>query len=258
MSKEAQRKEPESDLWVRLSAMPRPGRLVDFPRKGEDGEPVGQTFMRILTQEECLQAQVAAEQYVRGLFGKAADDKDGPRFAGSVPKRDEASIFDTLHQNAVSVELLFRSCRRPEGDGQHEGPKWPSFPSPAELRKKLSNDEIGVLMREYLQVQADLGPITSTMEEGEFDAWVERIAKSGSTSPFASLSWEAASELILLMASRLWSSRTATSSSGSPRDDGASETGSDEVERLVEEHEAEEAEDLAANARAEAEPEETP
>lgn len=230
--------------------MPRPGRLVDFPRKGEDGEPIGQIHMWILSQEECLTAQVAAEQYVRGLFGKSDKEPEQPaglRFAGSMPKKDEASVFDVLHQNAVSVELLVRACRRPEGPDAHDGPKWPVFPSAAEVRKRLTNDEIGVLMREYLQIQADLGPIIAYMSEGEFEAWVERIAKSGSTAPFASLSWEAASELILRMASRLWSSRTATSSSGSQQDDGTASSG-DVVARLVAEHEAEEAEDLAAGA----------
>lgn len=252
-------KEPESTLWERLAALPRPFRIVDMPRKGEDGEPIGKVHMHILSQEECMRAQVAAERFVRGLFERPGE-KDGAaelRFAGSMPKKDEASIFDVLHQNAVSVELLFLACRRPQGDGPHESPKWPAFPSPAHMRKVLTNDEIGVLMREYLQVQADLGPIIATMNEGEFDAWVERIAKSGSTSPFASLSWEAASELILLMARRLWSSRTATSSSGSQRDSGETDTRSDDVERLVEEHATEEAEDLAANASAEAEPAET-
>ena len=245
--------EPESALWARLATWPRPFRLVDFPRKGEDGEPLGSIHMQILTQEECLAAQVAAEKVVRALFGKSDGDKDGPKFAGGMPKRDEATVFDGLHQNVVSTELLFRACRRPAGDGTHEGPAWPLFPSPAELRKKLTIDEVGVLMREYLQVQADLGPIVARLSEEEFEAWVERIAKSGSTSPFASLSWEAASELILLMASRLWSFKTATSSSGSQPDDGErSSSEPSAMDRAIAEHDAEEAADRAANADADA------
>lgn len=227
--------EPESSLWTRLAAMPRPFRLVDFPRKGEDGEPVARIHMWILSQEECLAAQVAAEKYVRRLFGE--DEKGAPSFGGGMPKKDEASIFDTLHQNAVAVELLFRACRRvesPDGDA-HQRPEWPFFPSPAEVRKKLTNDEIGVLMREYLQVQADLGPIVSAMTAEEVDGWVERIAKSGTTSPFASLSWDAASELILHMASRLWSFRTATSSSGSPPADGSRNSDDDQLDLVVRE-----------------------
>ncbi len=222
--------QPTNSLWERVTALPRPFRIVPLPIFDGNGNSVGDVHMQVLTHQELMAARAAGERHVRDTYlkFKTADGKS----EGSVPKKDEASSYEDLEANANTIEILYRSCRRVEDPSDtHSGPKWPAFPSPAEMRKRLTNDQVGVLMRAYLQVQVETGPIVASMSKEEVDAWIERVAKDGSTVPLASLSWGAASELILRMAYRLHRSSIATSSPGPLPDENSSDE-SDGDERV--------------------------
>lgn len=221
--------EVKNGLWDRITAIPRPFRVISLPIYDAEEKSVGDVHVQVLTQSELMSARVEAEKWVRAHYRPKGKPVDGE--PDGVPKKDEASAFDDLLQNACAVEVLFRACRRVEDPSEaHSGPKWPAFPSPGEMRKRFTNDQLGVMMREYLVIQAELGPIVASMTKGEVDAWIERIAEAGSAAPLASLSWEASSELILRMAYRLHSSSTATSSLGSQPDESTSSEPSDEAE----------------------------
>lgn len=202
-----------SELWVRLQEMPRPSRVVDFPRKMPTGESVGQVAIWVLTQEEQMAAAAEAEKLAKRLV------KDG--------KREDLG-YEALYADAVCVEVLARACRV---DGEL---KRPAFPSAGQIRELLTVDEIAALFNHYLTVQLELGPTVARMSEQEMNAWVERLAEGGSAFPFDLLSSDLQKILVLFMARRLVSSSTDMSSAGSPLadepSDSAEQIGDDDAE----------------------------
>lgn len=193
-------------LWLQLQRMPRPQREVDFPRRDPiTGEMVGRIVIRVLTEAETMSAAAAAEEHTVKVVKKAPS-------AGV-----QSNGYDTIYANESSIQILFRSVRRVEMD-------LPFFPSPNAMRDELTNDELGALMRQYLLVQRELGPIVSSMPTEAVDAWIDVLVKGASSAPLALLDSEARDELTMAMAYRLHSFSTGTTSAGSPPDDTSSES----------------------------------
>lgn len=191
------------DLWERMTALPRPHRVVPLPRKGPDGEPIGYVAMVVLTQAEVNVANAQANQAAKKFLkdSGASTDKDG-----------EGSAYATLYTNCASNEILARACKHTDDLSKQ------FFPGATALSTKLTTDEIGVMVRQYNLVQAQLGPVESEMDQESVDAWVERLADGGCTSPLSFLSLGAMSILMMSMAVRLWESRTGSSSPGTPQE----------------------------------------
>lgn len=190
-----------SDVWLALNELPRPSRLVDFPRNDPaTGESIGKIAMWVLTHEEQMICISAADKLAKEMLR----DKQA--------KDDDNLGYKDLYNNAASVEVLFRACRNPSDL------KLSAFPSPTELRKKLTVDEIGVLMRNYMQLQYELGPIIAHMSEPDLDAWVRRLGEGGSAFPLDLLSSEARNDLVMHMALRLCTSPMVNTSVGSRPD----------------------------------------
>ncbi len=188
---------PASELWLALTKLPRPHRLVDIPRcfPGTD-TPVGQVAMWPLTQEEQMAVNAEADRFTKKLL-------QDPQ------KRDEANLgYQHTFANEVALQILSRVCRDANDIGK------PAFPSPKLMREHLTADEVGVMFQQYLTIQLELGPIVAEMSDEEMEGWVKRIAAGGSSFPFASLSWEAQQRLVLGMACRLAPLLTDTSSAG--------------------------------------------
>jgi hypothetical protein len=186
---------PASQLWLALSSQERPSKVVDFPRKTDSGEPVGQLRIRVLTQEEQMSSTKAAETLVKEHL------KDG--------KKDELG-YERLFTDAVCVEVLFRACR------DVDDIKRTVFPSPKHMRNTLTTEECAMLFQHYLTVQLELGPIVVNMSDDEVEAWISRLAEGGSAFPFDLLSSDLQKILLLHMAYQLRSSQTDKSSVGSP------------------------------------------
>lgn len=179
---------------MKLAGAERPNKLVDFPRKGEDGQPIGQLRIRILTQEEQMACTAEAENLAKKHL------KEG--------KRDEFG-YERLFTDAVCVEVLYRACR--DGDD----PERPAFPTPQDIRRQLTTEECAKLFEHYLTVQLELGPTVITMSDAELEAWIDRLVEGGSAFPFDLLSSDLQKLLVLHMAFQLRSSQTVTSSVGS-------------------------------------------
>lgn len=189
-----------ADLWAQITATPRPSRIVDFPRNGEDGKSLGQIRLQTLTQAEQMESAASAERVAKKFMRE------------SVGNQEQNLGYDSVYRNAAAVEILFRSARKVDE------PQRFFFPSPDEMRKRLTVDEVGVLMSAYLTTQSELGPIVSQLSEVEAEAWIERLAEGGSRVPLAFLSSEAQLELLTLMASLIRSLRTEQFSPGSQHD----------------------------------------
>lgn len=202
-----------SELWLALTEMPRPHRVVDFPRADpKTGEPVGQIAIRVLTQEEQMTCSMAA-------------DREAKRIMKERPAREELSKgYDDLYNNAAATEILFRACRRP---GKLD---LPVFPPPSEMRRVLSSDEIGVLMRAYFQVQAELGPIQAGLTDEECEAWISRLEAAADVYPLGLLSLADLDRLLMYSVRQLSSSRTGRSSAGSQPNDTSERSTSSESE----------------------------
>jgi hypothetical protein len=195
-----------TDLWARICAMPRPHKVIDFPRKDPTtGEPIGQIAMWVLTQEEQEACAANANNKTRELIKSTK---------GEIPKDDDARDGQRdLYHNLAADEVLYRACRKVDDL------KSSFFPSAALLRQYLSVDEVGVLISNYYSVQAELGPIVARMSAEEQEAFLARLQKSGDRFPLDSVSREELIRLLIFSVSRVPSSSTDTSSPGSPRDE---------------------------------------
>ena len=185
---------PASQLWLKLASQERPSQIVDFPRRGSDGAPIGQLRIRILTQEEQMVCTAAAEKIAKEHL------KDS--------KKDELG-YERLFTDAVCVEVLFRACRDAEDVSK------PAFPSPKSIRHALTTEECAMLFQHYLTVQLELGPMVVTMSDDEVEAWITRLAEGGSSFPFDMLSSDLQKILLLHMAYQLRSLPTDKSFAGS-------------------------------------------
>lgn len=201
---------PPDQLWVELSKMPRPYRIVDFPRKHpETGEPMGRVAIQVLSQSDQIAASAEAERFTRNTLKGALE--------GNAQSGERTQSYDDIYNNASVDEVLFRAVRRADD------PNALFFPTVQAIRTKLSHDEVAALFRMYMIVQTELGPLVAEMSEGEMEAWVEVLVKGGSAVPLVRLSSDGVSNLVMLMARRLHSYSMATSSSGTPPSASSSE-----------------------------------
>lgn len=199
-----------TELWARITSSPRPHKVVDFPRSGADGLPLARVAMIVLTQEEQIIASAETERYTK----KAIRD---------LPKSDEvARGYNDIYNNRAAVEILFRSCRHQDEISKS------FFPSPDEIQRALTVDEVGTLFRSYLIVQGELGPIPSSVSEEDRDAWVRRLQEAGDRRPLASLSWESLSALAFSMACQIESLSGPKSLPGNSPESGSSTSNEDE------------------------------
>lgn len=198
-------------LWDRLCAMPRPHKVVDFPRRDSSGELIkdAQIAVWVLTQGEQEEAAARAEQRTRDLL-------KSPKSAETLSTVDLKA--SDVYRNAAADELLYRACRQ-----LPPNLKTPFFPTPALLRQYLTVDEIAVLCQLYYGVQDDLGPLVTTMTDAEREALLAQLEKDGARFPLGSLSREQVNELLIFSVCRRSTSSTGTSSSGKPHDEPTSE-----------------------------------
>ncbi len=192
-----------SDLWLALTQVPRPSRTVPFPRNlPGSNTPVGELLITPLTQAEQMVCNAAADKFTKDLL------KDPQR-------KDDANLgYQHTYANETAVQVLYRACKSPED------PSKAAFPSPKQMRELLTTDEIGVLFNQYCTVQAELGPIASTLSKEEEEALIVRLEEGGSAFPFDKLSWELQRTLVLSLASRVVKCWTAISTAGLPLDVG--------------------------------------
>lgn len=189
-----------SELWAHLINIPRPFREFDFPRLDPiTKKPFSKIAIWVLSQEELIISEAAAERFTRNLF-KNEMPKDG----------EQATAYNDIYRNAASVEVLFRACRDVNDLTR------PAFPSPSLMRKHFSTDEIGVLMNHYLTTQAEVGPIISKMTESEMDQWIKKLEDGANHYFLDLLSSEALKDLLRHSVYRLSLSSIASGLSGKP------------------------------------------
>lgn len=202
---------PSSELAATLQTLPFPHKLVDYPRHipGTD-KPIGKIAIVPATMRDKINAQAAAHIFTEEVL------KD-PKKA-EVTEDRTALGYVSVFKNAVSIELLFRTCR------VHDKLAEPAFPGTRWMRKFLTDDEVGVLTAKWLRVQMEIGPIISLMTDAECDLWIEKLIEGGSSDPLGGLASDAKTDLIMRLAWHLRNSRTDSSSSGEQPESGSTGT----------------------------------
>ncbi len=173
-----------TDLLSRLESLPRPVKVVDFPRRMPNGDPIGKVALWVLKQGEITMAQTQAEKMVQRLMKEKI-------------QRDQASRgYDDAYQNALAAEMLALACRNADNV------MLPLFPRGADdVNARLTSDECTVLFEAYATWQAESGPIVGFMTTEEMDLWIARLREGGNQSQLSFLSREALTALLLYSAS---------------------------------------------------------
>lgn len=192
--------EPTFNLFAELIKAPRPHVTVDFPRNDKDGNPLCKIALVVLNNNESLDAKATAH---REVMRRLKDDSN------KVPPG-----FESLYEDILAIELLFRAARNPEDIGMRFFPKETSL-------GLLSNDELGVLVNHYNMLVATSGPVIVNMTEDEMESYISKITEAGATGSFFlnSLSLDELKAFGTYMAHRLYKQRTDNASPGSPLDD---------------------------------------
>lgn len=194
-------------LYSLLTTMPRPYRVVDFPRKGEDGKPLGQVALVPLNQAENIAAGLEAELYVR----KALPDST------ITPK--DAIGYNLAYSNEACVQQLWRSVR------DASDPTRKVFQKPDDLRRLLTPDETACLFSMWIDACAEVGPMIGALSVAEREAWIDKLIAGGEATPIPFSSLETLRTLVRSLVNRLRTSQTALSSLGTPQESQSEEPG---------------------------------
>lgn len=138
-----------SKLWRAISGeTTRPTKLVDFPREDENGLVPGRVRMRVLTQNEQMICATAAHGVARKHLKEAEPGELG---------------YERLYSDALMIEVLFRACR-----DEHD-PNGFAFPTPLDMRAKLTTVECSRLLKAYLTAERELSPVDLDEPINDYD-----------------------------------------------------------------------------------------
>jgi hypothetical protein len=195
---------PASELFQKLLERPEPSVVVDFPRKNEDGKPVGQVRIRVLRMEEHDEARISAIDALKKRGVMTSD-----------------VAYESLLGDGAARELLARACLTDKAatgtDDSETGPLYGRIFRTAADVNKLTADEVSVLFGYYLQVQKRFGPYEASFQDPqEVNAWVQRLVEGAAAYPLSALPSPDVQELTLCLAQR--ASRLSEIMSSQPED----------------------------------------
>jgi hypothetical protein len=202
---------PEA-LWTRLTAMPRPTKLVDFPRR----DPTTGSFLPeqvavvVLTTGEQQKARAAAEQYAIAMLSGNPDSMPFNKVVDVVGGRSLG--YEEIYRNELAIETVCLAFRDPKDVRQM------AFPNSQLARAFLTQDEITALFMAYLTHQSESGPLVSSMDVPTMNAWIEKLREGASRLPLSVLSLAGLQDLVMHLVSLLPTSPTDSGSAGSPPD----------------------------------------
>lgn len=195
--------QPPSELFRKLTEIPRPTTEIDFPVKGTDGKSIGRCKLWILKESELHVARAQADMAAREIMGQGA------------PKGTETSWgYEDIYRNELAVQLVTMSCRTAED------PRRPVFWRAKDARQNCTTDELTVLANAYNEFRVQAGPLLTEMSPDDMEAWLKRLQEgAASTSPL--FSWDGAMlrQFIRFLISKIQTSSTDSGSAGSPQND---------------------------------------
>ncbi len=189
-----------ADLFLKMMEA-RPSDIIDFPRRGADGNYVARVRIQVLRGEDHDRARMAGQAALKrkiASFGIAPlSDKD----------MESPAIQECLG-DAIAHELLAMAVRSVEPvspETETAAPVYgPIFTSGALIPQALTADEIAALYNAYLMVQHKYGPFERTIDgDADVDAWVNRLEEGAARYPLAVLPLPQLAELTCSLAERI-------------------------------------------------------
>lgn len=224
-----------SELVTMLTTLPRPHKIVGYPRKLPGSEqPISHLAIVAAYIQDKINAQAAAHAYTRQILADPNKAKADGKTQFS-PEEVSTLGYEGIFRNAVAIELLFRACktvkRKPglkdstdigPGDYEMVQPMSPAFPGARWMRTTCTDDEIGVLTAAYLRAQMEIGPIVAMLSDAESDLWIEKLIAGGiAGDPFDSLASDAKTDLVMRSVFHLRNYRMGNFSFGVPLGSGS-------------------------------------
>lgn len=181
---------PPSELLLKLLERPQPSAVVEYPCRSTNGTPLPHLRMMVLRMEQHDEARIKARDTLK-TKRRLTDDDLRSQFGLS------------LLGDATARELLAMACFMVDPiPGTEEDPKYPLlFRTSADVNK-LPADEVTGLFGAYLMVQKKFGPYEKEMDDGEVNAWIERLEVGASELPLSQLASHQLVELTMSLARR--------------------------------------------------------
>lgn len=178
-----------SELFLKLLE-PHPSEVIDFPRKGPDGKPVGRIRIQVLSQEHHERATKMAYRYLTDSDQFSQDDLKNVG-------------LKELLGDRIAKELLAMACFTEKSaidDANTGNPIYGRIFANADDIGKLRSQEVSVLFNAYLLIQEKFGPHEHNCD---VDAWVNRLAEGGNAFPLLSLALPDLAEVTCSLADRI-------------------------------------------------------
>ena len=179
--------ESGGEVWDALVALPRP--LSEPYEVKAKGSAIGKVLFQVLTAQELAGSRNAAAKATREAL-KDLDPEDSK--AGS-------PVYLEEYNDQRALALLSLACKRADD------PRFPTFPSAANIRQRMTDDEVSVVLLAYSAFRRQSGPVVVELTADECEAWyrVLKSQKSAARLMLASLSEEAKSDLLLHLVDRV-------------------------------------------------------
>lgn len=190
-----------SELWLKLCE-PTPSEVVDFPRKDRKGNPVGKVRIKVLRMEDHNRARLLATKALKESakqFGIGELDKN---------ELESESVREVLG-DLIAHELLCMAClsdkEQPGLEDKDGNPTYAKiFHNPSAIRSTLTADETLVLFNAYRLVQYKYGPFERTItDDGDTEAWIQRLKEGGSAFPLLALPLPQLAELTYCLSEKI-------------------------------------------------------
>ena len=151
------------ELWSKIIELPRPTKIINFPRKNENGEFDCQLKLMILTFEDFINSRLNIEKYISSKINEL-----------NIDSSELNTIKNTLNQSRYISEILFKTCRDIDDISK------PFFPNLDLVDKLISPEESIILFSEFAEFQSKFAPIGLNQDENV--AWIDKLIIGGSYS----------------------------------------------------------------------------
>lgn len=188
---------PASELYLKLTES-RPSVVVPYPRDGEDGKPVGEVRIQVLTEKEHKLSRSTA-------FNRIKNDWD--------PQSWNTDVFKVALGDETAKEMLAKAVVSTKAvPDPMEGkpgysPVYQRLYRDAKDISDLPSSEVEALFNTYLVVQHRFGPWDRVARtQDDLEAWIRRLGEGGNEFPLLSKDLPRLVELTSLLAALVYTS----------------------------------------------------
>lgn len=175
--------------------------IVEFPRKNNEGEPLCDLALVLLSNAEDTAVIFSAQ-------------KEMKKYTDLEPNTES---YNEILNHHKAIELLFKVCRN------SNDLKAAFFPDKKAISSVLTTDEISILINHYMHLKAKSSVIVADMTEEAMKIYIDRLKEGGSSAGnfLSSFTWVALTDLLMYMAKELHNLQTVKSSSTTQQNNGS-------------------------------------